>query len=67
MDIAELAARLAEKSKKKGEPAASHGAEARTGAKDTRGRAAQHSTETRSSIAKKAAAGRRSLPRTTGK
>jgi hypothetical protein len=67
MDIAELAARLAEKSNKAGRPAAqpTGGRAARNGAGS--GPAKPQSAEKRLSIAKKASAGRRSVPRTSGK
>ena len=69
MDIAELAARLAEKSNKQGHAAAPAQAPGgRSAGRDTTGKAAkQRPAEKRSSIGKKAAAGRWSVPRTSGK
>ena len=69
MDIAELAARLAEKSNKSGRAAApAHAPEGRGKGKDGTGKPAkQRSAEKRPSLAKKAGAGRRSVPRISGK
>ena len=69
MDIAELAARLAEKSNKPGgAKAAAQAPDARNEGKAATGKAPkQRSAERGASLAKKAAAGRRSVPRTSGK
>jgi hypothetical protein len=68
MDIAELAARLAEKSKKPGQPSAAAHSEGRVETRGGKtGTAKQRPAQKRPSIAKKAAGGRWSVPRTSGK
>ncbi|HEX4435425.1 MAG TPA: hypothetical protein VH061_01395 [Solirubrobacteraceae bacterium] len=69
MDIAELAARLAEKSNKSGRAATpAQTPDGRGKDKGGTGKKAKpQSAEKRPSIAKKASAGRRSVPRTSGK
>jgi hypothetical protein len=68
MDIAELAARLAEKSNKAGRGTTAPPPEGRNDGKGATAKAAkQRSAEKRSSIGNKAAAGRWSVPRTSGK